>query len=101
MAEVVIIAGLSGAGRSQAGAALEDLGWYVMDNLPTALITKVADLVFEAGPAVRRAALVVGRYAQQLSELQAAIEQLRRAGQGTRVRVLFLEASDRSEEHTS
>jgi len=94
MAEVVIIAGLSGAGRSQAGAALEDLGWYVMDNLPTALITKVADLVFEAGPAVRRAALVVGRYAQQLSELQAAIEQLRRAGQGTRVRVLFLEASD-------
>ncbi|MGC8627067.1 MAG: RNase adapter RapZ [Acidimicrobiales bacterium] len=94
MAEVVIIAGLSGAGRSQAGAALEDLGWYVMDNLPTALITKVADLVFEADPAVHRAALVVGRYAQQLSELQAAIEQLRRAGQGMRVRVLFLEASD-------
>jgi UPF0042 nucleotide-binding protein len=91
MAEFVVVAGLSGAGRSQAGATLEDLGWYVMDNIPTALITKVADLVSEAGP-VRRMALVVGRQAQQLSELEAAIEQLRASGQV--VKVLFLEASD-------
>lgn len=91
MAEFVVVAGLSGAGRSQAGATLEDLGWYVMDNIPTALITKVAELVSEAG-SVRRVALVVGRQAQQLSELEAAIEQLRASGQA--VKVLFLEASD-------
>jgi hypothetical protein len=54
MAEFVVITGLSGAGRSQAGAALEDLGWYVMDNLPTALITKVADLVSTGGPEAQR-----------------------------------------------
>ncbi len=89
-----MVAGMSGAGRSQAGAALEDLGWYVMDNIPTALLTKVADLVAEAGPSVRRVALVVGRHAEQLSEMQAAIDQLRSAGRGLQVRVLFLEASD-------
>ena len=49
MAEFVVVTGLSGAGRSQAGAALEDLGWYVMDNIPPPLITKVADLVTGAG----------------------------------------------------
>ena len=48
MAEIVVITGLSGAGRSQAGAASEDLGWYVMDNIPTPLIAKVADLVPES-----------------------------------------------------
>ncbi|MGO9660678.1 MAG: RNase adapter RapZ, partial [Acidimicrobiales bacterium] len=72
MAEFVVITGLSGAGRSQAGAALEDLGWYVMDNLPTALITKVADLVSTGGPEAQRLALVVGRHAGQLGELQTA-----------------------------
>lgn len=84
--------GLSGAGRSHAGAALEDLGWYVMDNIPTALITKVADLVSGTGPEVQRVALVVGRHAAQLHELQAAIGQLRASGE--RVKVLFLDSSD-------
>ena len=92
MAEFVIITGLSGAGRSQAGAALEDLGWYVMDNLPTALITKVADLVSTGGPEAERLALVVGRHAGQLGELQTAVQQLRASGE--RVSVLFLDASD-------
>ncbi|MGI8493144.1 MAG: RNase adapter RapZ, partial [Acidimicrobiales bacterium] len=45
VAEFSIITGLSGAGRSQAGATLEDLGWFVIDNMPTALVTKVAELV--------------------------------------------------------
>lgn len=92
MAEFVIVTGLSGAGRSHAGAALEDLGWYVMDNIPTALITKVADLVSGTGPEVQRVALVVGRHAAQLHELQAAIGQLRASGE--RVKVLFLDSSD-------
>ena len=92
VAEFVVITGLSGAGRSQAGAALEDLGWYVMDNIPTALITKVADLVSGPAPETQKMALVVGRHAGQLGELQAAIGQLRASGE--RVKVLFLDASD-------
>ena len=83
--------GLSGAGRSQAAAVLEDLGWYVMDNLPTALITKVADLVSASGPETQRVALVIGRDPGQLGELKAAIEQLRKT---ERVKVLFLDAFD-------
>lgn len=92
MSEFLVVAGLSGAGRSQAGAALEDLGWYVMDNIPTALITKVADLASGPSPEAQRVALVVGRHAGQLGELQAAVEQVRASGQ--RVKVLFLDASD-------
>ena len=91
MAEFVVVTGLSGAGRSQAAAVLEDLGWYVMDNLPTALITKVADLVSASGPETQRVALVIGRDPGQLGELKAAIEQLRKT---ERVKVLFLDAFD-------
>jgi UPF0042 nucleotide-binding protein len=91
MAEYAIITGLSGAGRSQAGANLEDQGWFVIDNMPTALITKVAELV--SGPSARsRIALVVGRDVGQISDLKDAIRQLRSGG--ATVRVLFLEASD-------
>jgi RNase adapter protein RapZ len=92
VAEFVIITGLSGAGRSQSAAVFEDLGWYVMDNIPTALITKVADLVSGPGPEAQRLALVVGRDAGQLGELETAIKQLQASGD--RVRVLFLDASD-------
>jgi UPF0042 nucleotide-binding protein len=92
VAQFVVVTGLSGAGRSQAGATLEDLGWYVMDNIPTALITKVVDLVSSTGPEAQRVALVVGRDAGQLGDLQAAIGQLRASGEA--VKVLFLDASD-------
>lgn len=87
-----MVAGLSGAGRSQAGAVLEDLGWYVMDNLPTPLITQVVDLVSGPGPEVQKVALVVGRHGAQLGDLRAAALQLRSSGH--LVKVLFLEASD-------
>jgi len=92
VAEFLIVTGLSGAGRSQAGATLEDFGWYVMDNVPTTLITKVAELVSGPAPETQRLALVVGRDARGLGELEEAIDQLRASGE--RVRVLFLEASD-------
>lgn len=101
MAEVVVITGLSGAGRSQAGAAFEDLGWYVMDNIPTPLIARVLELV--PGPEVatpednqahetQRVAVVVGRHAGQLGELRHAITQLRQSSD--KVTVVFLDASD-------
>jgi UPF0042 nucleotide-binding protein len=92
MAEFLIITGLSGAGRSQAGATLEDLGWFVVDNMPTALITKVAELAMVPGSSKDRVALVVGRDTEQLDDLDAAVAQLRQ--QGITVRTLFLEASD-------
>lgn len=92
VAEFVLITGLSGAGRSQASATLEDLGWFVIDNIPTALITKVAELVDSPGATIEKIALVVGRDAQQLDDLEAAVEQLRK--RGSKVRTLFLEASD-------
>ncbi|MHB1929658.1 MAG: RNase adapter RapZ, partial [Acidimicrobiales bacterium] len=90
--EYLIITGLSGAGRSQAGATLEDLGWFVIDNMPTALIGKVAELTARPGTGADRIALVVGRDAGQLGDLQASVDQLRDSG--ARVRVLYLEASD-------
>ena len=61
MSEFVIITGLSGAGRSQAADDLEDLGWFVIDNLPTELIPKVVELVRAPGSETPRVALVVGR----------------------------------------
>lgn len=92
VADYLIITGLSGAGRSQAGATLEDLGWFVIDNMPTSLITKVAELVLAPGAETDRVAFVVGRDAGQLGELEAALDQLRSTG--SRVTVLFLEAAD-------
>ncbi len=92
MAEFLIITGLSGAGRSQAGATFEDLGWFVIDNMPTALITKVAELVAAPGSETERVALVVGRSGGQLEDFAHAVTQLRSTG--ARVKVLFLEASD-------
>ncbi|HSS08987.1 MAG TPA: RNase adapter RapZ [Acidimicrobiales bacterium] len=92
MAEFLIITGLSGAGRTEAGATFEDLGWFVIDNMPTPLITKVAELVSAPGSETERVALVVGRGGGQLEDLAEAIRQLRSTG--GRVKVLFLEASD-------
>jgi RNase adapter protein RapZ len=92
VAEFLIITGLSGAGRTEAGATFEDLGWFVIDNMPTPLITKVAELVSAPGSETERVALVVGRGGGQLEDLAEAIRQLRSTG--GRVKVLFLEASD-------
>lgn len=92
MAEFVIITGLSGAGRSQAGGALEDLGWFVVDNLPTALILDFAELATAPDSLRDRVVLVVGRDIEQLGELVPAVEELRR--RGVTVRTLFLDATD-------
>lgn len=94
MAEFVVIAGLSGAGRTTAANVFEDLGWYVIDNLPTALIPQVADLARRAGtagPGAGRVVLVVGRSAVG-EELLAAVDQLRTGGE--QVSVVFLDAPD-------
>ena len=92
MSDFLIITGLSGAGRTQAANTMEDLGWFVIDNLPPSLISKVGDLARMKGSTIDKVALVVGRDLVGSSELIPEIEHLRSTG--ARVRVLFLEASD-------
>ncbi len=93
MGEFLVITGLAGAGRSTAAATFEDLGWFVIDNLPPALIGKVADLASAPGSETDRIALAVGT-SPYLDELLPALEQLR--ARADRVRIIFLEASDES-----
>jgi len=90
VSEFLIITGLSGAGRSQAADCFEDLGWFVIDNMPPALLIKVTELVQAPGSTIERVALVVGTTAY-LDELSPALDQL--AKTADRVRVLFLEAT--------
>jgi len=98
-----VITGLSGAGRSEAAKALEDLGYFVVDNLPPALISKMAELAMHATNPLERIALVVDvRGGQFFPELAKALADLGRAG--VEHRIVFLEASDealvRRFEHT-
>ena len=86
----MIITGLSGAGRSQAADDLEDLGWFVIDNLPTELIPKVVELVRAPRSETPRVALVVGPGVRH-PELVGHLASLRASG--ARVRQLYLEAS--------
>lgn len=93
MSEFLVVAGMSGAGRSTAAASLEDLGWFVIDNLPPALFTKVAELVGRPKAEVDRVALVVGRGGgEYVKEIMAVLASLQRHHH--RVQVLFLDAPD-------
>lgn len=93
MTDILVITGLSGAGRSNAADDLEDIGWFVVDNLPVTLIDKIVELGSasgSAGPGFQRLALVVGPTADQ----SAVIDEIRRLRAGdNRVRVLFLDAN--------
>ena len=92
MSEYLVVTGMSGAGRSTAGATLEDLGWFVIDNMPSALISKVSELVTGSGSEMARVAFVVGRGGGDLDEVLPAVDALE-AGRN-RVRILFLDAAD-------
>ena len=90
MAEILLITGLSGAGRSQAADVLEDLGWFVVDNMPVELVDKFVELAGVSSDRSSRLALVVGVASQQVHAVELA-PRLRAAGHD--VRILFLEAS--------
>jgi UPF0042 nucleotide-binding protein len=81
---------MSGAGRSTAAAALEDAGWYVIDNMPSSLLTEVADVIGRPGSGQDRVALVIGRGGGQVEQALPAIDELR--ARGHRVRVVYLDA---------
>jgi RNase adapter protein RapZ len=92
VSEYLVVTGMSGAGRSTAGATLEDLGWFVIDNMPSALISKVSELVDGTGSEMERVAFVVGRGGGDLDDVLPAVDALE-AGRN-RVRILFLDAAN-------
>jgi UPF0042 nucleotide-binding protein len=91
--ELLIVTGMSGAGRSTVGNALEDLGWYVVDNLPPQMLGPVADLFAQAKTPLPRLAVVIDvRGGEFFSELELNLASLR--DRDLNLRVLFLEATD-------
>ncbi|GAA3727129.1 RNase adapter RapZ [Salinactinospora qingdaonensis] len=93
--EIVIVTGMSGAGRSTAARALEDLEWFVVDNLPPGLLPTMIELAGRTHGAVPRVAAVVDVRSMAFTEdLLSTVEEVR--GQGILARIVFLEASDDS-----
>src|SRR5690606_25408741 len=90
--EVLIVTGMAGAGRSTVGNALEDLGWYVVDNLPPRMLRPLIDVATKAGETLPKIAVVTDvRGGRMFNELDEALEDLRAT---TDLRVLFLEVTD-------
>ncbi|RBP99305.1 RNase adapter RapZ [Bifidobacterium xylocopae] len=91
--EVMLITGMSGAGRSQAADSLEDMGWYVVDNLPPKLLVPMVDLMTTAGSKIHRLAAVIDvrsrAYFDDLNTVLGHLDDL-----GVKCRILFLDASD-------
>jgi UPF0042 nucleotide-binding protein len=87
VADVVLISGLSGAGRSAAADVLDDLDFYVIDNLPTSLAPTIVDLASSPGSAIGRLALVSGR---NHDDLLPGVAKMR--GAGHNVILLFLDS---------
>jgi UPF0042 nucleotide-binding protein len=90
--EVLIVTGMSGAGRSTAARALEDLGWFVIDNLPPSVLKSALNDVKLQGVASHIAVVVDVRGGKLFSNLDKALAEVKK--DNWEVRVLFLEASD-------
>ena len=91
--ELLVVTGMSGAGRSTVGNALEDLGWYVVDNLPPIMLEPITDLFTNTKTPVPRLAVIIdvrgGEFFTELEDNIALLE-----GKTVSVRVAFLEAND-------
>jgi len=92
MQRLLIVSGMSGAGRSTVGNALEDMGWYVVDNLPPQMLRPLIDLAGAAeGSMPKIAAVVDVRGSSFFSDLQEILQSVRA---GVDLRILFLDATD-------
>jgi RNase adapter protein RapZ len=90
--ELLVVTGMSGAGRSTVGNALEDLGWYVVDNLPPQMLRPLVDLAERASGSLPQIAAIVDiRGGGLFTDVLEALQELRT---NARVRVLFLDATD-------
>ncbi|MFD5600670.1 RNase adapter RapZ [Leucobacter sp. NPDC058333] len=90
--EILIVTGMSGAGRSTVANTLEDLGWYVVDNLPLPMLKTLADMADRSGGALPRIVAVVDVRGRDLfADIQATVDELR---DNATVRVVFLDATD-------
>lgn len=91
--ELLLVTGMSGAGRSTVGNALEDLGWYVVDNLPPQMLEPIADLLTLAKSPIPRLAVIIdvrgGEFFAALSDYTADLR-----ARNVNLRVLYLEAND-------
>nr|WP_042196972.1 RNase adapter RapZ [Kibdelosporangium sp. MJ126-NF4] len=91
--QVAVVTGLSGAGRSTAAKCLEDLGWFVVDNLPPELIATMVELGVQARGAITKVAVVMDVRSRAFTEdLSSVIRDL--DARAYKPRVLFLEATD-------
>lgn len=90
--DVILVTGMSGAGRSTATRALEDIGWFVVDNLPPTLMTNVVDYVAQRTGSRKVAVVADVRGGQLFEELRDSLTAIKTAGHD--LRVLFLEAGD-------
>lgn len=89
---MLVVTGMSGAGRSTVGNALEDLGWYVVDNLPPQMLRPMVELSENSGDTIPKVAAIVDvRGGKLFADVQAALQALRN---NASVRVLFLDATD-------
>ena len=93
--ELVIVSGLSGAGKSSAADFLEDMGYFCVDNMPPQLFSRFADFCLQAGDRFEKVALVTDvRSRAGFKELSAALQELK--DRGVSYKLLFLECSDRT-----
>ncbi|MDO5629201.1 MAG: RNase adapter RapZ [Mobilicoccus sp.] len=90
--DLILLTGMSGAGRSTAVHAMEDLGWYVVDNLPPAMLPQLADVALGSRAVQRLAAVVDVRTREFFSDFAAALMALRENGHSPRV--VFVDAND-------
>jgi UPF0042 nucleotide-binding protein len=92
--ELLVVTGMSGAGKTAATASLDDLGWFVVDNLPPSLLMELVDTVTERTDHRRIAVVADVRGGVFFRELRGALDEL--AARGVKPHVLFLEAGDES-----
>ncbi len=93
MSEILLVTGMSGAGRSTVSAALEDVGWFVIDNLPVELLVRVSELASGGSHENAGVAFIVGRSGTTQPDQLLAVEK-ELAARHDSVKILFLDAPD-------